>query len=227
MNFFSFKALRFCTAVIFGVMLSVSGIAEGNISCFSDASGCQISHADLVAAKASSENSMDADLLFKGEDSSSNCSKHHHRKHCHPVFKRFDESVTISMTLTIPALSGPVPVGGNFDVTPFAIAPNGKLFKGTPTNIIPSNGLVAALNNVVIPHPIKGNYTVGYFLTLGVGSPVFSNTTIANFSGVIFNNPVGSFTETITFPIQTLFLSSSAVPTDVLTVSANFPIVNF
>jgi hypothetical protein len=229
MNFISFKALRFCTAVIFGVTLSVSGQAEGNISCFSDASGCQISHADMVKAKASSENSMniDADLLFKGEDSSSNCSKHHHHKHQHPVFERFGESVTISMTLTIPALSGPVPVGGNFDVTPFAIAPNGKLYKGIPTNIVPANAFIAPLNNVVISRPINGNYVVGYFLSLGVESPVFSNTTIGNFSGVIFNNPVGSFTETITFPVQTLFLSSSEYPTDVLTVSANFPIVKF
>ncbi|MBA3239305.1 MAG: hypothetical protein H0T62_13310 [Parachlamydiaceae bacterium] len=227
MNFFSFKALRICAMVIFGMILSAPIVAESSLNCFAEENNFQITHADLIAAKPLNENFMDADLFFKGEDSSSHCRGHHHHKHCRPAFKHFGESVTISMTMTIPALSGPIPEGGNFDVTPFAIAPNGKLFKGTSINIVPASGLVTALNCVVIPRPLKGNYVVGYFLTLGVGSPVFSNTTIANFSGVIFNNPVGSFTETITFPVQTLFLGSSSVPTDVLTVSANFPIVKF
>lgn len=228
MNFFSFKALRFCAAFVFGLVLSAPVVAENSLSRFSGY-GSQITHADLISAKASVENCMSVDLLFRGDESCSESSSHHHHHHHHrhPVFKRFGEPVTISMTMTIPALSGPVPVGGNFDITPFAIAPNGQVFRGTPTNIVPVNALVVPLNSVGIPRPIKGNYVVGYFMTLGVGSPVFSNTTIGNFSGVILNNPVGSFTETITFPVQTLFLASSMVPTDVLTVSANFAIVKF
>lgn len=221
MNIVSFKTLRFCTALLFSITLSFSSAVEGSLSCFSEDSGSQISYEDLMTARSSSENFMNSDLVLIDKAHSHS---HHHRS---SEFRRFGESVTISMTLTIPALSGPVPVGGSLDATPFAIAPNGKLFKGTPTNFTPAAAFILPLNNVVIPHPIKGNYVVGYFLTLGATSPVFSNSTIANFSGVILNNPVGSFTETITFPVQTLFLASSMSPTDVLTVSANFPIVHF
>lgn len=151
-------------------------------------------------------------------------------KVCRPrreSFRCFGESVSVNITMTIPQLSGIVPLGANVDVTPFAIAPNGVIIKGIPTNIVPSNGLIVPLNSIEIAKPRRGNYVIGYFVTLGTGSPTFSNTTIANFSGVLLNNPVGSNTQTITFPVQTLFLASIVNPEDVLTVTANFPIFNF
>ena len=138
----------------------------------------------------------------------------------------FDEPVTINITMTIPQLIGPVPTGGNLDVTPFAIAPNGKLIEGAPTNIVPQSALIQSLNPVVVEHPKEGNYVIGYFMSLGPASPVFSVNTIANFSGLVLNNPVGDKFQTITIPIQTLFLSSLATANDVLTVTANFPIVH-
>jgi hypothetical protein len=222
MNFFSLKALRVCMAITFAPFLCSA----------TECQDVQITYVKLMAARTAADDIMSPDLQLQNKKH--NCNKHkhnkshnHHHHHHHREFKRFEESVTVSMTMTIPALSGPVPVGGNFDVTPFAIAPNGKVFRGASTNIVPSSALIVPLNSVVIPHPIKGNYVVGYFLTLGAGSPVFSTTTLANCSGVILNNPVGSFTETITFPVQTLFLGASTSPTDVLTVSANFPIIHF
>lgn len=147
--------------------------------------------------------------------------------HEYPVFKHFGKPVTISMQMTIPQLIGTVPTGANIDVTPYAIAPNGKLFKGEPTNIVPSNGLISPLQNVVIPKPLRGNYVIGYFMTLGEGSPLFPPSVIGNFSGVVVNNQVGNETETITIPVQTLFLATTAADTDVITVSANYPIVCF
>lgn len=145
--------------------------------------------------------------------------------HEYPVFRHFGKPVTISMTMTIPQLSGTVPTGASIDVTPYAIAPNGKLFKGEMTNIVPANALITPLNNVVIPKPLRGNYVIGYFMTLGEGSPLFPPTTLANFSGLVVNNQVGNETETITIPVQTLFLATTGAATDVMTVSANFPIV--
>jgi hypothetical protein len=154
--------------------------------------------------------------------SSDSCSHEHHQI---APFRHFGESVTISITMTIPQLSGTVPVGANVDVTPFAIAPNGEIIKGAPTNVVPATALIAPLNGVVIPHPIRGNYVIGYYVTLGSGSPTFPVNTIGNFSGVLLNNPVGHHTQTITFPVQTLFFAPLVLPTDVLTITANFPIV--
>ncbi len=152
------------------------------------------------------------------------------KKACNPrssTFSCFGESVTVNITMTIPLLSGTVPEGANVDITPFAIAPNGVIIKGVPTNIVPSNALAIPLYSLVFPKPLRGNYVIGYFMTLGAGSPVFPFNTIANFSGILLNNPVGSNTQTISFPIQTLFLATMVNPEDVMTVSANFPIFNF
>lgn len=149
-------------------------------------------------------------------------------KACHSrLFRSFGESVTLDITMTIPQLSGIVPMGANVNVTPFAIAPNGRVSKGLATNIVPSSGLITPLNSIVIPNPLIGNYVIGYYITLGAGSPTFPGNTLANFSGVLLNNPIGSNNQTITFPVQTLFLAPIADPEDVLTVTANFPIINF
>lgn len=134
------------------------------------------------------------------------------------------KDITINMTLTIPQLVGPIPVGGNLDVTPFAISPRGKIFLGKSTNIVPASGLIQDLKTVKIRHCILGNYTIGYFITLGSDSPPFSSSTIANFSGVVLNNPVRTYKQTITFPVQTLFLASLMGAQDRLTITANFPI---
>lgn len=151
-------------------------------------------------------------------------------KICRPrrgPFRYFGESVSVNITMTIPQLSGIVPVGANVDVTPFAITPNGVIIKGVPANIVPSNALAIPLNSIEIAKPRRGNYVIGYFVTLGAGSSNFPNTMIANFSGVLLNNPFGSNTQAIAFPVQTLFLVSIVNPEDVLTVTANFPIFNF
>ncbi|MBS0656016.1 MAG: hypothetical protein JSR46_09580 [Verrucomicrobia bacterium] len=141
-------------------------------------------------------------------------------------FECFGHTVVIDMTMTIPQMVGPVPTGGNLDVTPFAIAPNGKLFKGDKTNIVPAAGLIQSLNAVSLDKPLEGNYVVGYFVTLGATSPPFSVATIANFSGVLLSVQVGPHKQTITIPVQTIFLSSTSDTNEVLTISANFPIVH-
>ncbi len=145
------------------------------------------------------------------------------KAHC--KWKNFKQAVEINITMTIPQLIGPIPEGGNLDITPFAIGPCGKLVKGTPTNIVPANAFIQSLNPIKINDPVQGNWITGYIITLGQTSPVFSFTTAANFSGVILNNPVGNKLQTITIPPQTLFLSSAATNADKLIVSANFPII--
>lgn len=155
--------------------------------------------------------------------SASHGSSHRHHRHSH---EHLCENVTINIVLTIPQLTGTVPTGANVDVTPFAIAPNGEIIRGTSTNIVPANALVQPLNAVTVPKPRLGNYVIGYFITLGSNSPTFPTNTIANFSGVVLNTPIGPLNQTITFPVQTLFLASLASQNDELTVTANFPIVN-
>jgi len=172
----------------------------------------EISYTDLKKLDHSSSSHHDS-----SEDS------HHSGK---SSFKRYGRSVTINITATIPLLSGAIPSGANVDLTPFAIAPNGEITRGIPTNIVPSSALITALNSVVIPRPLQGNYVIGYFVTLGTGSPTFPFNTIANFSGVLLNNPVGNHTQTVTLPVQTLFLASLEGSTDVLTITGNFPIVH-
>jgi len=165
--------------------------------------------------------------------------RHHHRRHHHKrshrdrnrcecpasfAFTPLEEPIEITITLTIPQLIGIIPIDGNLDITPFAIGPNGKFYRGAVTNIIPSSALIQPLNTVVISDPVEGNYVVGYFVALGENSPTFPPSAIANFSGVILNNTVGGFDQTITFPVQTLFIGSLAGENDLLTVTANFPV---
>lgn len=150
-------------------------------------------------------------------------------RHCHhkrsEIFKPFGESVTVNIVMTIPQLIGPVDPGQTLDITPFAIGPNGKIYKGGVTNIIPVSLLVQPLDPVIIPHPVQGNYVIGYYVTLGEGSTIFSPNTLANFSAVLLNNPVGDQLQSITFPVQTLFLGLLESEADVLTITGNFPIV--
>lgn len=147
--------------------------------------------------------------------------------HCHKGnrtgFKPFGESVSITITMGIPILVGPVPVGANLDITPYAIAPNGRVYRGTATNIVPATGFNAVLSPVEIPKPIEGNYVTGYFVTLGAGSPVF--TAAINFSAFILANPVGNFTQSVTMSPQTLFMTYLTGPLDVMTTTVNFPII--
>lgn len=163
--------------------------------------------------------------------------KHHHKKHHHKKrckqrpscpscfsFNPLGQNLQINMTMTIPQLVGPIPIGANLNVTPFAIGPDGKFYRGNAINIIPDTGFIQDLNPVIVVDAVEGNYTVGYFVALGPNSPTFEPTVIANFSGVIFNNPVNTFDQTITFPVQTLFLGSLLSPNDILTITANFPI---
>lgn len=149
---------------------------------------------------------------------------HHHHHRRHSTFESISESLAIDITMTIPQMIGTIPSGANLDVTPFAISPNGRIFRGTPTNIVPASGLIQALNTIDIKRALQGNYVIGYFVTLGNGSPTFSPSVISNFSGVVLNNPVGSQQQTITIPVQTLFLASLASPIDVLAITANFPV---
>lgn len=140
------------------------------------------------------------------------------------TFKRFGSSVTINITMTISVFSPAAPVGASLDITPFAIGPDGKLFQGEVTNIVPSSLFFQALNPVKINRPVRGNYVVGYFIRLGPGSPLFPNA-LGNFGGVIINDVVGNQNQTVSFPGQALFVNALTTAADVLTVTGNFPIV--
>lgn len=191
---------------------------------------CTVSYADSLPSLTGESKISYFDFkdlcVAKHHHSDSSCNSNHHRHHRGP-FKHFETAVTINITMTIPQLSGAVPLGASVNVTPFAIAPNGKITKGDTTNVVPSNALVQPLNGIVISEPLKGNYVIGYFVSLAENSPNFSPVTIGNFSGVVLNDQVGDHTQTITFPVQTLFLASTAGPSDILAVTANFPIVDF
>lgn len=179
----------------------------------------------ITFAPSTAENVPTIELLHARDFNSSNCCCQGERKKPE-IFKHFGEQVTLDIIMTIPQLNQPAPPGGNLDVTPFAIGPNGKIYRGEVTNIVPTTGgFVQALNPVKIPHPVQGNYVIGYFITLGAGSPIFNPNTIGNFSGVLINNAVGALFQSVTFPVQTLFINVLSSDADVLTVTGNFPIV--
>src|SRR5262249_95902 len=114
---------------------------------------------------------------------------------CEDKFKYFDESV-ISVEINIGVLyaisTGSPPSNTTYSLTPFAKAPDGKVFRGAPTNVVLANstfGTPIPLSPVMIPHPIQGNYFVGYEIAL-VSGPIANPNVVYNFFATIRNNPV-------------------------------------
>lgn len=187
----------------------------------------------FIAQAFSSDASSKLDAVHENEFNLSDISDKlplslRHFSHSREFDNCLDHKVTLHITMTIPDMIGIVPVGGNLDVTSFAIGPNGDIFLGDPINIVPAPAFEQALDPVVIRHPVRGNYVIGYFITPGTNSPVFPLNTIANFSGVVLNNVVEANRQSVTFPVQTLFLGVLENKADLLIVTGNFPIgLNF
>lgn len=83
-------------------------------------------------------------------------------------------------------------------VTPFATAPDGKVYLGKPTSIAVASALNIALEPVKIRHPLKGSYTVGGFISLDPQSIPLPPTTIG-ISGTI-RGQIGSTTQAALIP---------------------------
>lgn len=144
-----------------------------------------------------------------------------HGDHC---FKHSPDDVTISLNMLYGISGGTVPVSSNYIVSPFAIAPNGKIFRGGPQTIVFANSELTGLplNPVVIPKALYGNYFVGYEISLAIGSAPASPDTVYNFFGNIRSNPVGTQRESITLPSQLLPLGPLLTPSQVVRVTGGF-----
>lgn len=139
---------------------------------------------------------------------------------CKEKFKRFDQSVSINMQVTISSVTG------TFNLTPFAKAPNGRVYRGFPTTVVgPIRLPTVDLNPVNIPKPLTGNYFAGVEISLaGIPSTEdFNNVFLIS----IKDNPVGLITETTNSPLQTLPLGALMNASDFFRVTTNFQIVKF
>lgn len=154
---------------------------------------------------------------------SANCELLNHFHGQENDFKKSPNNVILNINAFYGIVTFPVPAAGIYNFTPFAVAPNGKVFRGEPTSLVlaTNNFVGIPLNPVLIPHPIYGNYFVGYEVSLAVGSPPAAST-VYNFFGSIRSNPVGNLRESVNFPTQQLPLGPLLTSSDFFSVTTNF-----
>lgn len=143
---------------------------------------------------------------------------------CHICQKRLEENVNINMNLLYSRTSGFEAPSTTFKFTAFAIAPNGKVYKGAPISLILTDlqdFIPIPLSTVTVPHPIKGSYFVGYEFSPISGPPADANITY-DFWGSINDNPVDGISEFIIFPKLQLPLGALQTPDDLFRVTGNF-----
>lgn len=149
--------------------------------------------------------------------------------HCRRNHHSFHEDVTIEITVEyLSLIRSTIPLASTFTFTPFAKAPNGKIYRGIPSELTldPRFSQSALLNPVTIHKPVKGNYFVGYEIT-ATSPGLLSAATYYLFSGQYHGQYIDDKTEWSAIPDQDLPLGALQTSSDIFKVTGNFEITEF